>query len=122
LNLIHPFINVCWAFGCRYINYEKAQRNSVGALTIRFVFEISIGRHFRRVNVLEITETHPKFNPPKIAGWIFQIKSTKEYVPTTNSKSIVFFSAQNEIFSIDMDLYVGIRAEKLKCQKVFLHV
>ena len=41
---------------------------------------------------------------------------------TTNSKSIVFFSAQNEIFSIDTELYVGIRAEKLKCQKDFLRV
>jgi hypothetical protein len=42
---------------------------------------------------------------------------------TTNSKSIsiVFFSARNEIFSIGMKLYVGIRPEKLKCQKDFLH-
>jgi hypothetical protein len=44
---------------------------------------------------------------------------------TTNSKSIVFFSAQIEIFSTDTELYVGTiynRAEKLKCQKDFLHV
>jgi hypothetical protein len=41
----------------------------------------------------------------------------------TNSKSIIFFRAQNEIFSIDTELYVGTyynRAEKLKCQKDFL--
>jgi hypothetical protein len=41
---------------------------------------------------------------------------------TTNSKSIVFFSAQNEIFSIDRELYVGISEEKLKCQKDFLQL
>jgi hypothetical protein len=51
-----------------------------------------------------------------------EVSTTATVVATTNSKSIVFFSAQNEIFSIGMKLYVGIRAEKLKCKKDFLHV